>query len=298
MEARIAGLTHVNTIAFGRFHLAVFELRRGDRARAAPHALELARITREHDLPLFHAFGVFLEGLATIDSGKLGAGLEGVRLGAKLLRECSALVYDGLLKIAQAESERASGDPERAISIIDEALATCDRADYHAFEAELHRVRGEILWELNCANPAPAEEAFQAALAVGKQQGARSFKLRAALALAKLHQSTGRPADAHAVLAPALEVFAPTPEMPEIAEAQALLECLARGGEGRGLSEADPLTADEAPPGAEQNSLFGGLVRRGALRSRPGEIPVHGALQPVARRRARFFVTQGDRSVR
>ena len=60
-----------------------------------------------------------------------------------------------------------------------------------------------------------------------KQQDARSFELRAALALAKLYQSTGRPADAHAVLAPALEGFSPTPEMPEIAEAQALLAALA-----------------------------------------------------------------------
>jgi hypothetical protein len=52
------------------------------------------------------------------------------------------------------------------------------------------------------------------------------FKLRAALALAKLYQSTGRPAGTHAVLAPALEGFAPTPEMPEITEAQALMERL------------------------------------------------------------------------
>ena len=45
------------------------------------------------------------------------------------------------------------------------------------------------------------------AIEVAKQQGTRSFGLRAALALAKLYQSTGRPADAHAVLAPALEGF-------------------------------------------------------------------------------------------
>src|SRR5208282_3167064 len=51
--------------------------------------------------------------------------------------------------------------------------------------------------------------------------------LRAALALAKLCQSTGRPADAHAVLALALDGFSPTPAMPEIAEAQALLTALA-----------------------------------------------------------------------
>src|SRR4029077_6407374 len=81
--------------------------------------------------------------------------------------------------------------------------------------------------ECDPANPAPAGEGFQAAIAVAKQQGTRSFELRASLSLAKLYQSTSRPADAHAVLAPALEDFAPTPEMPEIAEVQALVTTLA-----------------------------------------------------------------------
>jgi hypothetical protein len=48
-----------------------------------------------------------------------------------------------LLKIALAEAERLAGDPDRSISIIDRALATCEHTDYRAFEAELHRVRGE-----------------------------------------------------------------------------------------------------------------------------------------------------------
>jgi hypothetical protein len=60
-----------------------------------------------------------------------------------------------------------------------------------------------------------------------RKRKARSFELRAALTLAKLYQSTGRLAEAHAVLAPALEGFSPTAEMPEIAEAQALLAALA-----------------------------------------------------------------------
>ena len=74
---------------------------------------------------------------------------------------------------------------------------------------------------------------FQAALEIVKQQGARSWGLRAALALAKLRQSTGRAAEAHAALAPALEGFAPTPEMPEIAEAQALLVAIEAGAHVR-----------------------------------------------------------------
>jgi plasmid replication initiation protein len=65
--------------------------------------------------------------------------------------------------------------------------------------------------------------AGQPAIAVAQQQKARSFELRAALSLAKLYQSTGRAAYAHAVLLPALEGFAPTPEFPEIEEAQRLL---------------------------------------------------------------------------
>src|SRR4029077_20070366 len=119
----------------------------------------------------------------------------------------------------------------RAIAIIDEALATSNSTGYRAFEAELHLARGEILLKRDPANPAAAEEAFLTALAVAKQQGTRSFELRAALALAKLYQSTSRPLDAHVVLAPALEGFTPTPEMPEIAEAQALLAALSSADE-------------------------------------------------------------------
>ena len=70
------------------------------------------------------------------------------------------------------------------------------------------------------ANAAPTEEAFLAAIAVARQRKARSLELQAALTLAKLYQSTGRAADAHAVLAPAPEGFSPTPELPEIEEAQ------------------------------------------------------------------------------
>ena len=223
MQTRIADLTHVGTLAPGRIHAALFELMRGDRARAAPNALELARLAREHDLPMYRAFGVFLEGLGIATSGAISSGLDDMRRGVELLREQNVLWFEGLLKVALAETEARAGDPDRAVAILDEALATCDRTGYRAFEAELHRARGDILLKRDPANPAPAEEALRTAIAVAKRQGTRSFELRAALSLAKLYQSTGRPVDAHAVLAPALEGFSPTPEMPEIAEAQALL---------------------------------------------------------------------------
>jgi ATP/maltotriose-dependent transcriptional regulator MalT len=97
------------------------------------------------------------------------------------------------------------------------------------FDAELRRVAGDV--EARRGRIEAAETELAAALDLARQQGARSFELRAALALAKLYQSTGRPADAHEVLAPVLEGFSPTPEMPEIAEARALLAALAETDE-------------------------------------------------------------------
>jgi predicted ATPase len=131
-------------------------------------------------------------------------------------------LFQGLLVELQAEREDAEG----ALREIDEALALADETGEHWTDALLHRIRGEILLKRDPANTAPAEEAFLAAISVAQAQKAKSFELQAVLRLAKLHQSTRRFAEAHAVLAPALKGFKPTPEMPEIAEAWALLASL------------------------------------------------------------------------
>ena len=138
-------------------------------------------------------------------------------------------LYTGLLAELEAETLGAEG----ALARIDEAFRLSNQVREHGcLLSFLHRLRGNILLKRDPANAAPAEQAFRTAIAIATEQSARSPGLRAALALAKLYQSTARPADAHAVLTPALEGFSPTPEMPEIAKAQALLEGLAHGGEG------------------------------------------------------------------
>ena len=114
---------------------------------------------------------------------------------------------------------------EAALTRMDAALALAGETGEHLTNSFLHRVRGEILLKRNPANTAPVEEALLTAIAIAQQQKAKSFELRAALSLANLYQSTGRAADAHAVLAPALEGFSPTPEFPEIEQAQTPARC-------------------------------------------------------------------------
>ena len=129
--------------------------------------------------------------------------------------------WQGLLAEIEAE-----GDAAGALTRIDEALALAGETGEHWTDAFLYRLRGEIILKRDPANTAPAEEAFLTAIAVAQAQKARSFELRAALDLSRLYNTTSRSADAHALLAAALEGFSPTPEFPEIAEAQMLLTAL------------------------------------------------------------------------
>jgi len=110
---------------------------------------------------------------------------------------------------------------------IDQALSLAHQRESRCDLALLHRVRGDILVRCDPTETTLAEEAYRTAIAIAKDQCARSHQLLGSLALAKLYRSTARPAEERAVLAPALEGVAPTPEMPEIAEAQAVLATVA-----------------------------------------------------------------------
>ena len=218
---------HVPTLALIYHIKGMFDIQRGDAAAALSVSDPLVQLTQEHSMTLYHAHG-------SVHAAWARARLSGGdSLVTKLAQAVSAFTehgaklylpfYEGLL--AELGCEEQSAD--LALTRVDRALALSEQTRQHWIYPFLHRVRGGILLKRDPANPAPAEDAFLAALSVAKLQGSRSFHLVAALALANLYQSTRRPAEAHAVLAPALEGFSPTPEMPEIAEAQALLSRLA-----------------------------------------------------------------------
>src|SRR5271166_685388 len=145
---------------------------------------------------------------AELNMGWARGRLHDAAAGAEVLRRALAVSAEGWMgdawfyNVVLAELEAETLGADIALAHIDEALALAHRVEYRCDLAFPHLLRGEILLKRDPSNPAPAEEAFQTALAIAKQQGARSWALRASLSLAKLYQSTGRPADAHAVLAP------------------------------------------------------------------------------------------------
>jgi predicted ATPase len=217
---------HVPTLANTYFSKAHFEIVRGDAGAARRDAEMVVKLGQENALALYASWGALQFAWAS-------ARLDGRETAATELRQALSTILDqgsktfvpffhGLL----AEIE-AQGDAAPALTRIDEALALAVETGEHWSDAFLHRLRGKILLKRHPANMRPAEDALLAAVAIAQQQKARSFELRAALDLARLYNSTSRAADAHALLASALKGFSPTPEFPEIAEAQALFSALA-----------------------------------------------------------------------
>ena len=171
----------------------MLETLRGDVEAALRAAENLIGLSREHGMATFLNWGLLLSGWARARLGDREAGTTQLRraLAAKRDQENRAWdpFYQSLLAEIEAEGEGAEG----ALARIDEALALAGETGEHWTDAFLHRIRGEILLKRDPANTAPAEEAFLTAIAVAQEQKARSFELRAALALAKLYQSSSRP---------------------------------------------------------------------------------------------------------
>jgi class 3 adenylate cyclase/predicted ATPase len=227
MLARAAASGHTLTQVFAHFHYALLKLTSRDPAGVAPHADTMVSRAREHGMQLYNAYGSFLVPWAAWRLGDRTNGLAAMRRGIAACHDMGNALFTTLFETALAEAEAEAGEISAALETIDDVVALTERTGQRWNEADTHRARGEILLKRDPANPAPAEEAFLTAIAVAHEQKARSFGLRGALSLAKLYQSAGRAADAHAVLAPALEGFSPTPEFPEIEQAQMLLNALA-----------------------------------------------------------------------
>ena len=99
-----------------------------------------------------------------------------------------------------------------------------DNTQERFYEAEVHRVQGELVLAQAADQHAQAETCFQHALAIARRQQARSWELRAAMSLARLWQQQGKRAEARALLAPVYGWFTEGFDTADLQEARALLD--------------------------------------------------------------------------
>jgi len=199
-----------------------------DPQRAAAHADEAIALSVEHGLASPGHRARFFRGALLAQSGDLQLGIELMR-NAMAAAEGSAERNRRPLYLGHLASAHASlGQPEVGLDLLDEAVRTAEETSEKLFEAELHRLRGEIL--LTLGRRAEAEAGLRRALTIAQQQQARWWELRAATTLAKHWRDEGKCLEAYSLLQQVYGSFVEGFDTTPLKDAKALL------GELRDLS--------------------------------------------------------------
>jgi predicted ATPase len=129
-----------------------------------------------------------------------------------------------------AEEYGKADQKEEALSVLAEALALVQRSGDRYWEAELHRLKGEMLLIQAIPDKAQAETCFQQVLAMARRQQAKSLELRAAMSLSRLWQQQDKRTAAYQLLAPIYGWFTEGFDTADLQDAKALLDALACHG--------------------------------------------------------------------
>jgi len=220
---------------------ALHQLRREPRA-VQEHAEAAITVAVEHGLPTWEGWAGCLLGWALARQGQPQAGIAQMRRSMDTYRVTGGTVDTPHLLALLAEAHWAAGEGEEALGALAEALAMAEQTGERVYEAEMHRLRGELLLDMGrrgdgetrghgdkeagIKTEAQAEACFRRALEVARGQEARSLELRAAMSLSRLWAAQGRGAEAREMLAAIYGWFSEGWDTADLAEAGALLDAL------------------------------------------------------------------------
>jgi class 3 adenylate cyclase/predicted ATPase/ABC-type transport system involved in cytochrome c biogenesis ATPase subunit len=218
-RAQAMGLAYSTALALS--HVAFLGTIGCDPQRAAAHADEAIALSVEHGLASPGHRARFFRGALLAQNGDPQAGIELMR-NAIAATEGSAERNRRTLYLSHLASAHASlGQPTVALDLLDEAIQTAEVTSEKFFEAELYRLRGEML--LTLRKRSEAEAGLRRALTIAQQQQARWWELRAATTLAKHWHDEGKYLEAYSLLQPIYGWFVEGFDTTPLKDAKALL---------------------------------------------------------------------------
>jgi predicted ATPase/class 3 adenylate cyclase len=196
--------------------------REGHAAHACAEAA--VALAAEQGFAVYFAHGMVLRGWARAEQGQAEEGRAQINSGLEAWRTTGAEVQRPYYLALLAEAYGKSKQAEEALEVLAEALALVAKTGECWWEAELYRLRGELLLQQSSDNQVEAETCFHHALEIARMQQAKSFELRAATSLARLWQQQGKRQEAHDLLAPVYNWFTEGFDTADLQDAKALLD--------------------------------------------------------------------------
>jgi tetratricopeptide (TPR) repeat protein len=193
-----------------------------DTRMTAEHTDELLSIATEYDMAFYSIAATFHRGWAMAAAGRGEEGIAEMRRSISDPRVGTRPMWVHAL----AETCGKNGRAEEGLALVAEGLARAEQTGQRLAEAELHRLKGELLTIKDPGNAVEAESCLRTAIEIAGRQGAKLFELRATVSLARLLRDTGRRDEAHSMLAEIYNWFTEGFDTADLKDAKALLEQL------------------------------------------------------------------------
>jgi predicted ATPase len=224
------------------FAAILYQLRREE--HLAQECAEAAiKVSSAHGLVMYQAMAMIARGWALSEQGRLEEAIAQMREGLAALQVTGTeLVRPHFLGLL-AEALGRAHQPEEGLRALEEALSLAQRGGERFYEAELYRLKGEMLliqaagrgfsgeatggkavFEDAPPADAQAEACFSQSIKIAQRQNAKSWELRAVMSMARLYQGQGKQPEARTLLARTYGRFTEGFETEDLREAQALLE--------------------------------------------------------------------------
>ena len=219
---------------FSQAHALIWEAIVHQLRREASATWERAEATvtlaTEQGFPFYLAGGTLWRGWALASQGQGAEGIAQLCQSLAGLRAAGAEQARSWQLALLAEAYGQAGQPEAGLVTLEEALSLVDTNEERFYEAELYRLQGELLQQVGSERQQVTESmlspeaCLQRALAIARQQGAKSLELRAAMSLSRLWQRQGQRAAAHCLLAEIYGWFTEGFDTADLQDAKILLE--------------------------------------------------------------------------
>jgi predicted ATPase len=186
------------------------------------HAEDACRLAVGYKAPYYYAWSNILLSFAQAELQPDGNHLARLRQAIHDFTETGARIRLPVYLSLLAQACLKVGRLDEGLAALEQALTESLQNNEHWWDAEIYRMRGELMW-VQGADLSDVEAAFQRALEIARTQQAKSLELRAATSLARLWQANSRPAEAKQCLTQVYAWFTEGFDTPNLQTAQALI---------------------------------------------------------------------------
>ncbi len=187
---------------------------------------EWLTLSTEYGFLVWIAFATIFRDWSLVEQGQTAEGVAQMRQNLTNFQLPGTGVMEPYCLAMLADAHRKAGQPEEGLAALDEGLALVEKTGERFYEAEIHRLKGELLLAQG-ADEAEVEEHYKQAIEVARELGAKSWELRAVMSLSRLWQKQGKQEEARQVLAEIYGWFTEGFDTADLKEAKGLLEKLA-----------------------------------------------------------------------